>query len=212
MKKKQKAIMAMILAGASCLLTGGWNMHVARAAAAAPAGPMKIAVVNIIKLSDRLEEKTAQTDKLQKMLASFKTEQAQKLKALKKLGAPLNPQSTIALKPGTPEYKAQEDKWAKATISYRVYIGYMQEKIRAEHMLLVEKLYHDITTAIQAYAKLHGISLVLQQEPMDFSVANDKALMTEIRSRKVLYASGAINITDHLLRTMNRQWEKAHGQ
>jgi Skp family chaperone for outer membrane proteins len=199
--------MAAILAGAVALSAG-----VGMASTVPASAGVKIAVVNIIKLSDRLEEKTAQTDKLQKMLANFKAEQAKRQQVLKKLAEPLNPQSTIALKPGTPEYKAQEKKWEKATVAYRVFIDFTQLRIRSEHALLVEKLYHDITTAIKAYAKAHGIGLVLQQEPMDTSVATDKALMVEIRSRKVLYASHEINITDPLLRIMNRQWEKTHGQ
>lgn len=207
MHKIAKSLLVAILAGTASLWAG-----LGRAAAAPSGGAVKIAVVNIIKLSDRLEEKTAQTAKLQKMLANFKAEQTKKQQILKKLGEPLNPQSTLALKPGTPEYKAQEKKWEKASVAYRVFIEFTQLRIRSEHALLVEKLYHDITTAIKAYAMAHGIALVLQQEPMDMSVANDKALMVEIRSRKVLYASQEINITDPLLRIMNRQWEKSHGQ
>ncbi len=207
MNKITQSLMAAILAGAAALSAG-----VGMASTVPASAGVKIAVVNIIKLSDRLEEKTAQTDKLQKMLANFKAEQAKRQQVLKKLAEPLNPQSTIALKPGTPEYKAQEKKWEKATVAYRVFIDFTQLRIRSEHALLVEKLYHDITTAIKAYAKAHGIGLVLQQEPMDTSVATDKALMVEIRSRKVLYASHEINITDQLLRIMNRQWEKTHGQ
>ena len=207
MNKMAQSLMAAILSG-TAILSAGVGL-----ASTVPTGAgVKIAVVNIIKLSDRLEEKTAQTDKLQKMIANFKAEQAKKQQVIKKLAEPLNPQSTIALKPGTPEYKAQEKKWEKATVADRVFIDFTQLRIRSEHALLVEKLYHDITTAIKAYAKAHGIELVLQQEPMDTSVATDKALMVEIRSRKVLYASREINITDPLLRIMNRQWEKTHGQ
>ncbi len=207
MNKITQSLMAAILTGAAALSSG-----VGLASTVPTGAGVKIAVVNIIKLSDRLEEKTAQTDKLQKMIANFKAEQAKKQQVIKKMAEPLNPQSTIALKPGTPEYKAQEKKWEKATVADRVFIDFTQLRIRSEHALLVEKLYHDITTAIKAYAKAHGIELVLQQEPMDTSVATDKALMVEIRSRKVLYASREINITDPLLRIMNRQWEKTHGQ
>lgn len=206
-KISQALTAAILLVGTAGLSTA------ARPASAAPADAgVKIAVVNIIKLSDQLEEKTAQTDKLQKMLTIFKAEQAKKQEVLKKLAEPLNPQSTIALKPGTPEYKAQEKKWEKASVAYRVFIEFTQLRIRSEHALLVEKLYHDITSAIKTYAKAHGIGLVLQKEPMDTSVTTDKALMVEIRSRKVLYAARAINITAPLLRIMNRQWEKTHGQ
>ncbi len=207
MNKMAQSLMAAILSGTAILSAG-----VGLASTVPTGAAVKIAVVNIIKLSDRLEEKTAQTVKLQKMIANFKAEQAKKQQVIKKLAEPLNPQSTIALKPGTPEYKAQEKKWEKATVADRVFIDFTQLRIRSEHALLVEKLYHDITTAIKAYAKAHGIELVLQQEPMDTSVATDKALMVEIRSRKVLFASREINITDPLLRIMNRQWEKTHGQ
>lgn len=207
MNKISQVLTVALVAATTALSTG------ASLASAAPADTgVKIAVVNIIKLSDQLEEKTAQTDKLQKMLTNFKAEQAKKQQVLKKLAEPLNPQSTIALKPGTPEFKAQEKKWEKASVAYRVFMEFTQLRIRSEHALLVEKLYHDITLAIKAYAKSHGIGLVLQKEPMDTSVTTDKALMVEIRSRKVLYASREINITDPLLRIMNRQWEKSHGQ
>ena len=187
---------------------------IAPAAAAAPApvaGSMQIAVVDIVKVSDQVDEKVAQTDKLRKLIAHFKQREQTMQADLKKMAEPLNPDSAVALKPGSPEFKAQQDKVLHATINLREYSAYAQQKIDLEHMLRVEQLYHDIDNAIISYASSHGISLVLQKEPLNLNVPNDQALVQEIRSRKVLYSAPSLDITAAVIRTMNQQWEQTHG-
>ncbi|NNM84593.1 MAG: OmpH family outer membrane protein [Phycisphaerales bacterium] len=182
------------------------------AAESAPiAGNMKFAVVDIVKVSDQVDEKVAQTDKLRKLIAHFKQREQTMQADLKKMAEPLNPDSAVALKPGSPEFKAQQDKVLHATINLREYSAYAQQKIDLEHMLRVEQLYHDIDSAIITYASSHGISLVLQKEPLNLNVPNDQALVQEIRSRKVLYSAPSLDITPAVIRTMNQQWEQTHG-
>ena len=196
-----------VLITALALLLGGFM-----APRVAKAASIKLAVVDLGKLTSQLTEQSADQQIMQSRLTQFKQEVDTRKKAIQKLEEPLNPQSVIALKPGTPEYKAQENKLLKATLKLQVFEQFTQDRLKIKQRMLTADIYRDVNSAVAQYAKAHGIDLVLVTHKFDYNVTSTRSLMLQIANRAVLYHDGAVDITAPLVRIMNQAYQKAHPQ
>ncbi|MGC8624011.1 MAG: OmpH family outer membrane protein [Phycisphaerae bacterium] len=211
--RKSKGIPIFIMA----LALGGWSMlaligHPVSAEATAKTPELKIAVVDLGVLTQQLTEQSADQQIMQSRLNNFKQEVATRKKAIQKLEEPLNPQSVIALKPNTPEYKAQANKLLKASLKLQVFEQFTQDRLKIKQRMLTADIYRDVNDAVAQYAKMHGIDLVLVTHKFDYNVTSTRDLMLQIANRAVLYHDGAVDITDPLIRIMNQAYQKAHPQ
>ena len=202
---KSKAIAVLMSAMALC--AGGLM-----APAAARAASIKLAVVDLGKLTSQLTEQSADQQIMQSRLSQFKQEVSVRKKAIQKLEEPLNPQSVIALKAGTPEYKAQENKLLKASLKLQVFERFTQDRLKIKERMLTADIYRDVNAAVAHYAKAHGIDMVLVTHKFDYNVTSTRALMLQIANRAVLYHDGAVDITAALVRIMNQAYQKANPQ
>ncbi len=202
-------IMALGLGGGSMLAMIGRPVS---AAAPVHASRLKIAVVDLGKLTQQLTEQAADQQIMQSRLNQFKQEVAKRKKVIQKLEEPLNPQSVIALKPNTPEYKAQANKLLKASLKLQVFEQFTQDRLKIKQRMLTADIYRDVNDAVAQYAKTHGIDLVLVTHKFDYNVTSTRNLMLQIANRAVLYHDGAVDITDPLVRIMNQAYQKAHPQ
>ena len=202
---KSKAI--AILMSALALCAGGLMSPTA-----AKAASIKIAVVDLGKLTSQLTEQSADQQIMKSRLTQFKHEVDTRKKAIQKLEEPLNPQSVIALKPGTPEYKAQRNKLLKASLKLQVFEQFTQDRLKIKQRMLTADIYRDVNAAVAQYAKSHGIDLVLVTHKFDYNVTSTRALMLQIANRAVLYHDGAVDITPALVRIMNQAYQKANPQ
>ena len=202
-------IMALGLVGGSMLAMIGRPVS---AAAPVHASRLKIAVVDLGKLTQQLTEQAADQQIMQSRLNQFKQEVAKRKKVIQKLEEQLNPQSVIALKPNTPEYKAQANKLLKASLKLQVFEQFTQDRLKIKQRMLTADIYRDVNDAVAQYAKTHGIDLVLVTHKFDYNVTSTRNLMLQIANRAVLYHDGAVDITDPLVRIMNQAYQKAHPQ
>lgn len=213
-RKITKSTAIPVLIAALALCAGGILKLNSRpvSAADAAAAPLKIAVVDLGKLTQQLTEQSADQQLIQGRLAQFKQEVATRKKELQKLEEPLNPQSVIALKPGTPEYKAQRNKLLKAGLKLQVFEQFTQDQLKIKQRMLTADIYRDVNDAVAQYAKSHGINLVLITHKFDYNVTSTRDLMLQIANRAVLYHDATVDITDPLVRLMNQAYQKAHPQ
>ena len=203
--KKTKAI-AILMSGMA-LCAGGLISP-----AAAKAVSIKLAVMDLGKLTSQLTEQSADQQIMQSRLTQFKQEVNTRKKAIQKLEEPLNPQSVIALKPGTPEFKAQRNKLLKASLKLQVFEKFTQDRLEIKQRMLTADIYRDVNAAVAKYAKAHGIDMVLVTHKFDYNVTSTRALMLQIANRAVLYHDGAVDITSALVRIMNQAYQKANPQ
>lgn len=183
---------------------------VSRAATSTPTG-LKIAVVNYQKLSLDLDEQVHNLHVIKREQDATQAKLQAEEAALKKMGEPLNPNSALALKPGTPEFDKLVAKVRRAAIRFQVDRRYAQETLRADTRHALESIYAHAQKAIAAYAKAHQISLVLVDSASIRHVGSTRAFIQMVESRNVLYASRALDITDDVAAAMNREWTKTHG-
>ncbi len=200
---------SLVLAAAAVAVGGA----LAFAAGAMPMGNgPQIATVNLAELTQHLDADAAVHRKFAAALKSLNAQIDAKRKELQQLAAPLNPDATISFKPGSEEYRSQSKKVLKATVSLRVFQQYQGLLLREKERLEGEKSYRQINMAIAEYARAHHISLVLATDTPHYNLAKSSELIEEVSTRKVLFASRTIDITNNIIRLMNREYQKKHGQ
>ncbi len=206
-RTRTKSKVIAILMSAMALCAGGLMSP-----AAAKGASIKLAVVDLGKLTSQLTEQSADQQIMQSRLTQFKQEVNTRKKAIQKLEEPLNPQSVIALKPGTPEFNAQRNKLLKASLKLQVFEKFTQDRLEIKQRMLTADIYRDVNAAVAQYAKAHGIDMVLVTHKFDYNVTSTRALMLQIANRAVLYHDGAVDITPALVRIMNQAYQKANPQ
>jgi len=194
-----KTAAATLLLGAGLLL--------AAAVAAEPASrPMKIGVVRLQTVLDKLKEKTAIDTRLEAKAQQVTEELAALKEEVDKLEKDLG-YSNLA--PDSPERaKKQEElknKQRELQAHYKVQTG----AFRTERLRAVQKLYDKIIQQVEQYGKEHQYDLILRGSEQDNKEADDSLEMNlRIVERVVLYAPDADDVSDKVADLMNAQYAK----
>ena len=200
---------SLLMAAAAMVLGGA--LAVGAGAAPQGSGP-RIATVDLAQVTQHLDAEVAMHQKFTTELKALQAQVKAKRKELRSIEEPLNPDSTISFKPGSEEYNAQRKKLLKASVALQVFQQYHQLRLREQQRLDGEKTYRQINDAIAEYANAHHISLVLAADAPHYNFEKGSQLIAEVATRKVLFAVGSLDITNNVVRLMNREYQKKHGQ
>ncbi len=200
---------SLLMAGVAMVLGGA--LAVGAGAAPQGSGP-QIATVDLAQITQHLDEEVAIHRKFTTELKSLQAQIKAKRKELRSIEEPLNPDSTISFKVGSEEYNAQRKKLLKASVALQVFQQYHQLRLREQQRMDGEKTYRQINNAIAEYANAHHISLVLAADAPHYNFEKGSQLIAEVATRKVLFAAGSLDITNNIVRLMNRAYQKKHGQ
>lgn len=200
---------SLLMAAAAMVLGGA--LAVGAGAAPQGSGP-RIATVDLAQVTQHLDAEVAMHQKFTTELKALQAQVKAKRKELRSIEEPLNPDSTISFKPGSEEYNAQRKKLLKASVALQVFQQYHQLRLREQQRLDGEKTYRQINEAIAEYANAHHISLVLAADAPHYNFEKGSQLIAEVATRKVLFAVGSLDITNNVVRLMNREYQKKHGQ
>jgi Skp family chaperone for outer membrane proteins len=90
----------------------------------------------------------------------------------------------------------------QAVIQKRSELDAQQEFLKQQRMLedklWMEKLYQEALKLVGTLAKEKGLDLVLEQTEPEFPISSEE-LMATFSTHKVLYAGGAVNLTDEVI-------------
>lgn len=162
-----------------------------------------IATVDIIRLVDKLNEKSdwdvqlsALTQRIQAELNARKKSIDEQVKALE--SAPDDQKSALRDKVGLEDLQLRE--WA----------NYKRAEIDRERALMWQSMYRNIREESQKLAQAEGYDIILVNDGVtDLSLQRDSQVPMEqqaqeqIMRRRVLYANPAIDVTDKLILRMN---------
>ncbi|KPK72225.1 MAG: hypothetical protein AMJ79_15895 [Phycisphaerae bacterium SM23_30] len=191
----------IVMIGVTLIMGGGfWSYGYSQSQQVGPSAPVKIAVVNVTKVIVECQEYLArqkmneENDKrLTAQLNLMRTE-AEAIKA--ELDANV-------FKPGSKEYKDQMLKYFEKVSMMETFQKSQQQLITMEHQTWMEGLYQKLLTEVTKIAQQEGISLVLNNDETDVQATSVQELNNMIISRKVLYRTARIDITDRVLKNMD---------
>ncbi|HVT79371.1 MAG TPA: OmpH family outer membrane protein [Phycisphaerae bacterium] len=207
----RKTILASFaaLALAGILLLGrGQLTHAQTAPAGAAPPPTKLAVVNIVDLFDHLDEKAAADAEIDKMRTQFAAESLKRQKEIEDLQKNLGDHPIF--KPGSEEYKQQQDDLLQKTMQLQAYGQYAQNKLFLELRIRTADLYSKINKAVADYSQANGIALVFVADDLNVSAAkSQEQLQAMVTLRKLIYFHPNFDITMSIRNKMNADYAAA---
>jgi Skp family chaperone for outer membrane proteins len=154
----------------------------------------KIAVVSIQKIFQECKKHT-------KYMEAAVAEQQQALGQLQKLAAEIEAEEAglKALKPDSSDYMARFQEILKKQANLQAQQQFYKQSIELKDQRWTEQLYKDILRLIGQVAQQKDLCLVLDNDKVQLPTASARDLFMAIRSHKVLYSGGCLDITDEVM-------------
>lgn len=165
--------------------------------ASAPAGAgTSVAVIDLQEVFDRHLRFKAAMDNINKdteqLNAQFRNEQKELQKMMEKLKD---------LKPGSPEYKRQEEATAQYESNLRVQAQLQRKEVAERQAKQLYQTYEEVLGAVQSFADRNGIALVIQFSADEIEQSNPQSIMRGV-NRAVVYQRN-LNITEFVIEILN---------
>ena len=194
---KIRTIVLSFLLGAVVLSMG---YEYSRAEPKADKPSSKIGVVNIqrifsiCKRNAKYEEETkAEQNKLnaelEKLVAEIRAEEA----GLK------------TLKPGSSDRIAQVEEILTKQAGLQTKEEIYKRRLELKYQLFIEGLYKDILRETTEVAKQKGLDLVQVKDEIEFPALSVSDAMMAIRTHKLLYSGGCLDITDEVMARVDKE-------
>ncbi len=111
------------------------------------------------------------------------------------------------LKPGSAAYESRATKAQRMRLQLDADIKLQKFVIGRKHREGTMKMYAEIRHSVAKIAKQRGFDIVLLGDEGQLAAENESQMLNELRSRKVLYANPAVDITTDVLRDLNRAYK-----
>jgi Skp family chaperone for outer membrane proteins len=171
---------------------------------AASAPETQIAVVDIVQVFNQYQKQRDLTREMQELEQQIQAENTARREAIE------TEQTKIGqLNPEDPGYRAQRSNLMRQQIEYRSWTEMVQAQMQREVALWSERVYQDIVAATRQVAEERGYEVVLYVDEYVSAIENPDAIREQIRSRKVIYASDRIDLTQSILERVNQDYAAA---
>jgi len=160
--------------------------------------PAKVAIVDVTKVLQNSKNHKAWQDKMTGQETQMKAEFQKDKKALESIQANMD-----VLKPGTVDYVNTMKEFLDKKALLEAKDKFYQEKVNLEMLQWTESLYLKMLDITKQIAQKKGADLVLAQEQMDTPSPSLRDFMLSIRTKKVLYCTDQIDITDDVLAALD---------
>ena len=208
MLKRDRITIAICLLVAVAALGLSFQAGAARRMAA----PTVVATVDINRVREGLSERVDAQAGLMALAQQIETENADRLGKIEELQAEI----TDAVDPASREEIQEElDLNLVRAAAWREYI---KQQVDIEKSLLLQDLFQKITEAVGELAEVEGINLVLVSDAgrvvqtiSDAKIAREMQVRQQISTRRMIYASPSIDITEQLIIRMNNSYAAEQG-
>ena len=175
---------ALLWAGIAVLLPGA-GIHGARAQedAADPAGPFRLAVVNLDMVLTRSEQWADHQEESQRLAETRRLTLEKYERQVRVLRIELQ-----NMPPGAAEAESKRDEIEKAMLQYRQAGDGFDQQLRTLRIAALGEVFNDINSVIEQHAREHGLDLVLKKQDLTVSPEQPSELGVIIATANVLYA------------------------
>jgi len=189
------------------------------------ASPTSVAVVQLKKVMDSIQQRAVHDARLKKYQDDVLTEDQRQRDAIEALrekvrtlvGGDVDRARQMATAQDA-EYIRLTEQLELATVNYAAWQRLTYDEIDLEKSLVVQDLYRSVKQQIAALAAAQGYDLVIMDDSQGELQVNPEAQMTresqllqQLSLRKVLYASPVIDITDDVIVRMNNAFNAGGG-
>jgi Skp family chaperone for outer membrane proteins len=175
-------------------------------AQAAPVKPtLPIATVSVsraireCKATAKFREKTGAENSQMDAQEDQLTKEIQALAATIRAGA---------FKPDSNDYQQQYLDLYKKQAQLKTMQDYNPQRKALAQQLWTEKLYKEILHITKELAAQKGLALVLEVEEPEFPMPRYEELVMSLRTHKVLYGGGCVDLTDDVIAALDKEQAK----
>jgi len=165
--------------------------------------PLKIGLVNVIKVLTECQENTEFRQAAKKKNQKYKAQREQLMQEADALQQELE----NALEPGSEEYKTQLQKWFDKRALLKAYEEGQKQVLTVESQAFMEALYKKLLAEVNSLARREGYDLILDYEAEELQTRSLAELEQMVRMRKVLYGSAALDLTGRIIENLDRKYE-----
>ncbi len=180
-----------------------WQAGASRAAVT----PTVVGTIDLPRVLESLDEWKAEMARSQAAGEAFQVELAQKRDSLEGLAADMEDFMV-----GTEQYAAAEHALKKASIDLRAFMSLADMREARTKQRAILRIYNHVRAATQELSDQEGYGIVLMDDSAIPISEDSSDILGDISSRRVLYASTTLDITEPLIAYMNAQWQAAHGK
>ena len=194
---KTRTMVLCCLMGMIVLATG---YEYSQAQPKVSAGPLKIGVTNIMKVFRDCKRSAAHRTEIIAEQGKIRAELTTLSKQLEAEEAALR-----ALKAESDDYLVQRRELINKRANLEAQQTFNKEQTVLKEYKWSKKLYQDILRITEEVAKQKGLDLVLEEEEIDaFSLSLNEINQT-IRTHKVLYSGGCVDISDEVMARLDEE-------
>jgi Skp family chaperone for outer membrane proteins len=179
----------------------------ASSAPAADAG--RVAVVDVVRIFNECAQIKDLNDKMKQDSDDFTKEANQRRKVIEDKQIALG-----AFTPGTSDYESRRKELIRLNIEANVWLKVTEQGLDQEKFDWTRIIYQQTVAAAGEVARERGIELVLQSSefrPLEIE-QSIQALRRVIQDRPVLYSAAQADITDAVIRRLDRNYQAAGGK
>ena len=176
-------------------------------------GALKVAVVDLVKVTNSYKRTEDASADLQVEQANLKAETEPKVKGLEELRLKRD-----GFNKGTEEWEKLNDQLLEKNLELRNWVAMQRLKIERRHRDVLLDMYREIAGVVERLAKKEGLDLVFTQaflEPPQIDVDESRGLedlKKRIIGQRVLFPTDPQDLTDEVLKILNSGYKgKAKG-
>jgi len=176
-------------------------------------GALKVAVVDLVKVTNSYKRTEDASADLQVEQANLKAETEPKVKGLEELRLKRD-----GFNKGTEEWEKLNDQLLEKNLELRNWVAMQRLKIERRHRDVLLDMYREIAGVVERLAKKEGLDLVFTQaflEPPQIDVDESRGLedlKKRIIGQRVLFPTDPQDLTDEVLKILNSEYKgKAKG-
>ena len=190
---------AVILTVLCSLFLGVFGYEYSWAKAKKEFSPVKVGVVSISQVfrnSKRNAKWQEEIERERKRLVAELEKQSSEIKAIKA--------EMETRKPDSIDYRNLMREMLEKNVLLEAKEKFYQQDLSMQEQQWTEKLFQDTNKAAAKVAKEQGLDIVLAKDENQFPAASTNEFMLIVRTRKIMYSSDELDITDEVTKALDR--------
>ncbi|MEE2907584.1 MAG: OmpH family outer membrane protein [Planctomycetota bacterium] len=207
MKRDRITIVVCLLVAVSAL-----GLSFQAGAARRMASPTVVATVDINRVREGLTERVDAQAGLIALAQKIESENTERLGKIEEL------QTEITDTVDPDQRQELQEELDLNLVRAAAWWEYIKQQVDIEKSLLLQDLFQKISDAVAELAEVEGINLVLVSDAgrvvktvSDAQVARELQVRQQISTRRIMYASSTIDITEQLIIRMNNSYANEQG-
>lgn len=184
------------------LLTGAVMFGTSRGQQSPATAPATVvAVCDIAQVFDNYVRGKELSAEFRGKQDALRAEDDKKLKAINDIKAELD-----GLMEGSKEYEQRLNDIQRLALERTAWRKFQTAKVDRDRLRLTREMYREIIDTVAKVAAARGIQIVLYNKRQDEKAGSMTELLQQVELKKVLYASGSVDITDEVLAEVNKSY------